>query len=199
MHWQDTYDRVGAESVSWYQREPLMSLRLLEAAGLAPDRSVIDVGGGASVLVDRLLAVGVLDVTVLDIASHALDIARDRLGDAAAGVTWITGDLLTWTPPRQYDMWHDRAVFHFLTSPVDRDRYRDLLDAGLAPGGSLVIGTFADDGPERCSGLPVARYSTAELAAEFPGFTVERTEREEHTTPGGGVQPFSWLVLTRSR
>ncbi|WP_027344943.1 class I SAM-dependent methyltransferase [Hamadaea tsunoensis] len=192
-HWRTTYDTKG-DQVSWYQAEPAPSLRLLDVAGLAAGRSVIDIGGGASVLADRLLDRGVTDVTVLDIAGSALAAGRTRLGDR---VTWLVQDLLTWRPERRYDFWHDRAVFHFLTEHRERDRYRRALVDGLAPDGRVVIGTFAADGPQTCSGLPTARYAPAELAAEFPGFEIVAVEREEHRTPWDSVQPFSWVVLRR--
>ncbi|MDI1462154.1 class I SAM-dependent methyltransferase [Catellatospora sp. KI3] len=197
-HWQAVYDRTDTRSVSWYQDEPAMSLRLLSAAGVRPGSSVIDVGGGASTLVDALLDRGVTDVTVLDVAETALDAARRRLGDRAGVAHWMARDLLTWSPLRRYAVWHDRAVFHFLTDPADRDRYRRVLEAALLPNGQAVLGVFAPDGPQTCSGLPVARYDAQELAARFPGFRVEQAEREEHRTPAGQVQPFTWLRLTRT-
>jgi trans-aconitate methyltransferase len=188
-------DRSPLE-VSWYEREPAMSLRLLDAAGLTAQTSVIDVGGGASLLVDRLVARGVADVTILDIAEPALKVSRDRLGPAGERVAWLAEDLLAWQPPRQYDLWHDRAVFHFLTEPADRARYLAVLRAALSPGGHAVVATFAPDGPEYCSGLPVARYGPADLADEL-GLRLVREEREEHLTPAGVLQPFTWTVLAR--
>lgn len=197
QHWRQTYDTKAVDQVSWYQTDPQMSLRLVAAAGAHPDTSIIDIGAGASVLADRLLDQGLHDITVLDIAETALAAARTRLGDRATAVTWITGDLLSWKPDRRYDIWHDRAVFHFLTGPADRDRYRRTLSAALAGHGHLVIGTFAEDGPVSCSGLPVARYSSEQLAAEFPEFDVVDAAREEHQTPWAAVQPFTWLLLRR--
>ncbi|NUO61296.1 MAG: class I SAM-dependent methyltransferase [Hamadaea sp.] len=197
QHWQRTYDTKGVDEVSWYQTDPAVSLRLLTAAGLTPASRVLDVGGGASVLADRLLDAGIGDVTVLDIADSALSAARTRLGERAGAVTWLVRDVLAWNPEPRYDLWHDRAVFHFLTDPADRDRYRRVLAAGLAPGGHVVIGTFAADGPQSCSGLPVARYDADQLAAQFPGFEPIESAREEHHTPWDSVQPFTWLVLRR--
>jgi SAM-dependent methyltransferase len=173
-----------------------MSLRLIEAA--SPGRSVIDVGAGASPLVDALLDRGYADVTVLDVAPSALDAARQRVGARAAAAHWMNRDLLTWAPLRRYDVWHDRAVFHFLTDPADRDRYRRVLDAALAPGGEIVIGVFSEAGPASCSGLPVARFHRQSLAAQFPGFHVVQAEQEHHYTPGGELQPFLWLRLART-
>jgi hypothetical protein len=198
QHWAGTYDSKGVEEVSWFQRDPAVSLRLLSEAGLGPGRSLVDVGGGASVLVDRVLDLGVTDVTVLDIADAALAASRSRLGRRAAGVTWLARDVLNWEPERRHDLWHDRAVFHFLTEAADRDRYREVLDRGLADGGSLVLGTFAEDGPRFCSGLPVDTYDAASLAGQFPGFEVRQAIRDEHHTPWGAVQPFTWVQLSRA-
>ncbi|OHV31821.1 MULTISPECIES: class I SAM-dependent methyltransferase [Pseudofrankia] len=194
-HWDDVYGRAVVTEVSWYQHEPASSLALVEATGVGPRDAVIDVGAGASVLVDRLLDAGHTDVTVLDVAADALAVTRSRLGPRAADVHWLTVDLLEWRPQRRYQLWHDRAVFHFLTDPADRDRYRAVLRQALAPGGHAIIGTFAADGPTACSGLPTARYSTDELAAQFPDLHVVRTSREQHHTPNGRTQPFTWLTL----
>jgi hypothetical protein len=198
-HWDAVYDRSAVTDVSWYQVEPAVSLELVVATRLGPDAPVIDIGGGASTVVDRLLDLGYLDVSVLDVAAAALDNARSRLGSRAGEVEWIVADLLDWQPPRQYRLWHDRAVFHFLTDPADRDRYRAVLSRTLAPDGQVIVGTFAADGPTRCSGLPTARYSPPDLAAEFPDYRVEQTVREEHVTPAGRMQPFTWLRLTPLR
>jgi hypothetical protein len=155
----------------------------------------VDVGGGASVLVDRLLDAGYRDLTVLDVAAAALDRARTRLGSRAGRVTWLVADLLTWVPARRYRVWHDRAVFHFLTAAAARDRYREVLHHALVPGGHVAVGTFAADGPTSCSGLPTARYGPDELAAQVPGYRVVHRRREVHRTPSGGIQPFTWLLL----
>jgi SAM-dependent methyltransferase len=196
-HWDGVYQRIGSDAVSWFQREPTLSLSLLEAAGLTADSSVIDVGGGASPLVDRLLDHGVDDVSVLDLSATALKVSQNRLGERASHVHWLERDLLTWRPGRRFDLWHDRAVFHFLTDAADRDTYRRTLDTALAADGHAVIATFADDGPEYCSGLAVARYSPDALAAEFRFLKVTRAERELHHTPSGVLQPFTWLTLSR--
>lgn len=191
-HWEQLYRSQPAESVSWFETAPTMSLALLDRAGLEPQSSVIDVGGGASSLVDHLLARDVRTVTVLDIAPAALDLARARLRDGAASVTWMAADVLTAPlPPAAYDLWHDRAVFHFLTAAEDRVRYVSQLTNALRPGGSVVLATFAEDGPTRCSGLDVVRYTTNALAAEL-GRTFELREsiRAAHRTPRGGVQSF---------
>lgn len=174
-----------------------MSLRMLDAAGVTAADSLIDVGGGASVLAGALLDRGFGDVTVLDISAAALGYARERLGPLAAGVHWLTQDLLSWRPARTWRVWHDRAVFHFLTAPEDQDRYLRALDDASRPGAVAVLGCFAPDGPEYCSGLLVARYSAAELAARFEGWTLISADREEHRTPDGTVQPFTWVALRR--
>lgn len=196
-HWDAVYGSKRADEVSWFQTDPSVSLELIAAAGISPEQALIDVGGGASVLVDRLVERGFTALAVLDLAETALAVARRRLGAGDPGVDWIAADLLAWTPTRRYRLWHDRAVFHFLTSPADRERYRQVLDAALADDGCVVVGTFAADGPEQCSGLPTARYDAAELADQFPGLRVVQRRREEHRTPWDSVQPFTWLLLAR--
>jgi len=197
-HWNEVYATKAPNQVSWFQAEPVQSLRMIAASGAHQDAAIIDIGGGASVLVDRLLAAGFTDVSLLDIAENALERSITRLGQAAAKVNWIVADVLSWTPQRRYDVWHDRAVFHFLTEERDRVAYRNVLSLGLKPGGSLIVATFAADGPERCSGLKVRRWSSDELAREFPGFEMVETGREEHSTPGGAVQPFGWTRFERT-
>jgi SAM-dependent methyltransferase len=197
-HWAEVYSRRGATQVSWFAAEPVYSLELLDTAGANPLLPAIDIGAGASRLVDALLGRGFADVTALDVSDEALMHARDRLGSDAARVQWVVTDLLDWAPDRRFGFWHDRAVFHFLTDPADRRHYRELLDAALAPDGLAVIGTFAADGPRFCSGLPTARYSPHELAAAIGcGLSTVAERREEHITPAGAVQPFTWLALRR--
>jgi trans-aconitate methyltransferase len=190
-HWDAVYGTKGADEVSWFQRRPEVSLRLL---GALPVGSVVDVGAGASVLADHLVAAG-WDVTLLDVSGAALAVVRSRLGDA---VRYVMSDLLDWQPERVFDAWHDRAVFHFLTDVADRVRYIERATQAVRPGGALVLGVFATDGPEQCSGLPTTRWSATQVAEAFgSGWVLEHAEREEHTTPGGGVQPFTWVVLRR--
>jgi SAM-dependent methyltransferase len=173
-------------------------LELVQSLGAERTTSVIDIGGGASLLADRLVSAGFVDVSVLDISDTALQIGRARLGDAAP-VTWLCEDLFLWRPTRRYGLWHDRAVFHFLTDRNDRDLYLRLLGTTIEPDGAVVIGTFAADGPERCSGLPVARYSPEALTELLSaGFRVAATGRELHSTPGGVVQPFTWIAAIAS-
>lgn len=193
-HWDERYRTVGAEAVSWFQEEPTVSLELLDDLGIGPDASLIDVGGGASVLVDRLVARGATDVTVLDVSAEALDIAAARVPSDA--VTWLCADVLTRRPDRRYDVWHDRAVFHFLVDDEDRDRYLTALRAATADGSHVIIGTFAADGPEQCSGLPVRRYDPVGLVEALgAGFEPVRQRREDHVTPSGAVQHFTWVAF----
>lgn len=195
-HWAQVYSRCGVTQVSWFAAEAVHSLALLDAGDVDPGMPAVDVGAGASRLVDALLARGFSDVTALDVSDDGLAQARERLGAAAGQVRWVVTDLLDWVPDRRFGFWHDRAVFHFLTGPADRRRYRELLAATLAPGALVVIGTFAADGPRSCSGLPTVRYSPEELAAELgDGLRVVAARREEHRTPSGAVQPFTWLAL----
>jgi hypothetical protein len=195
-HWDEVYGRISTESVSWYQSRPTLSLELIDALGVGPDRAVIDVGGGASVLVDHLVGRGCTDLTVLDVSDAAVRAGRRRLGDDVQ-VTWIVHDVLSWEPERRYDLWHDRAVFHFL-SGLDIEAYRAVLDRAVAPGGSVIVATFAPDGAEWCSGLPVTRYDAAGLGAALgDGFTMVEERQEVHTTPAGVMQPFTWIAARR--
>ena len=195
--WESIYAERRVDRVSWYQPSPEPSLRLIEAFGFPLDTAIIDVGGGASLLVDRLLADGYCDVTVLDISSAALQVARERIG-GTSGVTWVHADLLTWQPTRHYALWHDRAVFHFLVRHAERRVYLETLGRALTPTGAVIIGTFATDGPERCSGFPVARYDADDLGSVLgPGFAITKKLRELHKTPAGVEQPFTWVAARR--
>jgi trans-aconitate methyltransferase len=198
LHWQGVYTSKRPDEVSWFQETPTASLELMRAAGVTPASAIIDVGGGASRLVDVLLDEGFRALTVLDVSAAALSASQARLGVSAPNVTWITADVTTWEPRQTYDLWHDRAVFHFLTEPADRAAYVRCLKAALKPGGHAVIATFAPDGPERCSGLPVVRYDGASLAAELgEGFELLRTVHHAHRTPLGSVQNFQFSLLGR--
>ncbi|KTE18372.1 class I SAM-dependent methyltransferase [Sphingopyxis indica] len=198
-HWNGVYRSKVPEDVSWHQSEPAMSLVALDRMGLGADASIVDVGGGASRLPAALLARGFRDITILDIAASALDAARERLGEARDEVDWQVADVTAWNPARTFDIWHDRAVFHFLTEQWQRDAYRKTLLQALKPGGTLIIATFALDGPERCSGLPVRRYDPEMLAAEFgPPFEIAGDWQEDHVTPWGSVQHFCWCAFRRT-
>jgi trans-aconitate methyltransferase len=196
--WNEVYRTKPADSVSWFQADSRPSLDAIERLGLSADSAFIDVGGGASTLVDSLLHRGWTDVSVLDIAAPALDVSKARLAGAAESVHWLVADIVEWTPRRSYDVWHDRAVFHFLTTEFQRSRYIRALDASLPPGGHLIIATFAPDGPERCSGLPVQRYDAQGLSEAFGRrFTLRETWLETHLTPAGNAQAFTWCVFSR--
>jgi ubiquinone/menaquinone biosynthesis C-methylase UbiE len=196
-HWEQVYRTRRTDEVSWFQSQPARSLRFIQQVNPPPGGPVIDLGGGASSLVDALLDAGYHDVTMLDISSTALAHARARLGERSARVRWIEGDVLDADlPAAGFAVWHDRAVFHFLTTADDQARYVARVRHALRPGGHVVIATFAEDGPTRCSGLEVSRYSAPELLEVFGDtFTLITSEREEHRTPSGAIQRFTWCVL----
>ena len=192
-HWQTVYETKAPTDVSWYQPVPQRSLALIQSTGLPPSATLLDVGGGASTLVDQLLAAGFSDITLLDVALAALEATAARLGTAGAQVQMIAADVTAWQPQRRYDLWHDRAVFHFLVDEALRERYINVLRAAIAPGGFVVMATFGPEGPTRCSGLDVRRYSAAELSAVLgPAFRLVTSDIEDHTTPGGNVQQFMY-------
>ncbi len=199
-HWDAVYLDKREAQTSWFRPHLDVSLRLIDGLRLPKDAPLIDVGGGRATLVDDLLARGFADVSVLDLTAPALAEARARLGPRAAAVRWLVADVTTAElPAARYALWHDRAVFHFLVDAAARARYVAQAARALRPGGHLIVATFAADGPERCSGLPVRRYDAASLAAEFaPRFAAIDRAREEHTTPWGAVQPFTYVVLRRS-
>lgn len=198
-HWEKVYSTKPTDGVSWYQEHADRSLDLIRGTGVRPDASIIDVGGGASTLVDDLLREGYASLTVLDLSGAALAAARTRLGQRASEVTWLEADITkVGLPAQAYDVWHDRAVFHFLTSEDDRKAYVETVLRAVKPGGHVIVATFAEDGPLQCSGLPVRRYSADELHAEFgQPFTLLRHQREEHHTPFGTVQKFVYCYCRR--
>jgi trans-aconitate methyltransferase len=192
-HWQTVYKTKAPTEVAWYQPIPQRSLALIQRTGLPPDAAILDVGGGASTLVDHLLAAGFSDITVLDVAPAALAAAQARLGAAGAPVQMIAADVIAWQSSRRYELWHDRAVFHFLVDAALREQYLNVLRAALAPDGCVVMATFGPEGPTRCSGLEVRRYTAAELSAVLgPTFRLVTSGLEEHMTPGGNVQQFTY-------
>ncbi len=192
-HWQRVHETKRPAELSWYQPVPERSLELIRAAGVAPDDPIIDVGGGASTLVDHLQAAGYSDVSVLDIAPAALEQAQARLGAAAAQVNWIVSEVTDFEPERRYALWHDRAAFHFLVTPVEQSRYLAVLRSALMPRGHLVLATFGPGGPERCSGLPVQRYSQEQLSDLLASdFQLRQCALEDHVTPHGRHQEFLW-------
>jgi len=197
-HWESIYRNTEAGQASWYQVEPEPSLQLIRQA-VPETAAIIDVGGGTSTLVDSLVAAGYQRVTVLDLSGAALAAAQSRLGEAAGAITWIEGDLLNVSlPAAGFDLWHDRAVFHFLTDAPDRQDYVRQIRCALSPDGYVLIATFAPDGPERCSGLEVVRYSAEALGHELgAGFTLVTSVRGEHRTPAGLIQPFIYCLFHR--
>lgn len=197
-HWDRVYSRLGAEGVSWFEDTPTTSLELLDLVGAAPDRSLIDVGAGGSRLVDALLRRGFADLTLLDVSAEGLELTRQRLGGAAGRVRWVVADVVGWRPERRYDIWHDRAAFTTLSDPAERARYLDALRLAVAPGGHVLLAAYAEDGPRRCTGLAVCRYSAAELAAVLgPRFPAVTTRRVAHRTPDGAVHPLTWVAAHR--
>ena len=198
-HWEGVYGAKASTEVSWYQPVPTRSLELIRAASAGPETSIIDVGGGDSTLVDSIVAEKLGRVTVLDLSGAALARAKERLGPQAASVTWLEADVTRVELPMSgFDIWHDRAVFHFLTDATERERYAAVAAAAVRTGGTLVMATFALDGPSRCSGLEVARYSPEDLARELgDAFSLERGFRDVHHTPSGAEQRFSFAVLRR--
>jgi SAM-dependent methyltransferase len=191
-HWEHVYSTRPVDRVSWFQPHAGESLRLIRATGVRADAAIIDVGGGASTLVDDLLDNGYSNLTVLDLSASALAAAKTRLGARASGVQWMEANILTaGLPVHAYDVWHDRAVFHFLTAPDERQAYVEAVLRCVRPGGHVIVATFAEDGPTQCSGLPVMRYSADQLHAQFgAAFTLVAHNREEHHTPSGAVQKF---------
>jgi trans-aconitate methyltransferase len=196
-HWDGVFAGKGPEQMSWFQDDPTLSLALIRQwAG--PGDSLIDIGAGSSFLVDRLIDLGWRDITLLDASDEALALARARLAGLMEHVTLVKADVRHWEPSRHYDVWHDRAVLHFLVEAAERKHYVDAVLHALSPGGILVIAAFAPDGPDQCSGLPVRRYGVDDLAKMFaPHLALEDSRREEHATPFGAVQPFTWVVLRR--
>jgi len=198
-HWEQVYADRAPQSVSWFQSEPSLSLQMIAKSGVGTEASVIDIGAGASNLADHLLDLGFHHITVLDVSATALAVAQSQLGKRAATVVWKVEDVTTWTPPPgAFDLWHDRAVFHFLVAQGERDAYLRALNRGVKSGGWVVLATFSPTGPDRCSGLPVQRYSAGALQAALgAGFTLMDTESETHVTPGGGGQDFTWCLFRK--
>lgn len=198
-HWEKVYSTKATDEVSWFQEHAALSLKLIREAGVCPPASIIDVGGGASTLVDDLLTEGFEEVTVLDLSAAALAAAKARLGARSARVHWLEANVLEVALPKHaYDVWHDRAVFHFLTDAEERHAYVRAVLHAVKPGGLVIVATFADDGPTQCSGLPVMRYRANELHAEFgEPFELLGHEQEAHHTPGGKVQKFVYCFCRK--
>lgn len=197
-HWQNVYATKAEKEVSWFQENPTPSLDMIAATGISTDASIIDVGGGASRLVDSLLDKGFSRLAILDLSAKALEATKQRLGRRGDEVNWIVADVATWTPSNVYDLWHDRAAFHFLTDQADRDAYVAVLKKALRSGGHVIIATFALDGPEKCSGLPIVRYDPVNLAAAIGlEFELIDSRLHGHLTPGGGTQRFQFSRFLR--
>jgi len=198
-HWEHIHQTKTPLQVSWYQEHSLQSFQLIANTGIDKAAQIIDVGGGISTLVDDLLANEYQNITVLDISASALDTAQQRLGESAKGITWLEADVTqTQLPYQFYDIWHDRAVFHFLTDPADRQRYVNTVKEAVKPGGHVIVATFANDGPEKCSGLPVVRYAPDSLHHEFgEGFELLNSTNELHHTPFGTEQKFIYCYCRK--
>lgn len=196
QYWDDRYATIGGSAVSWFQESPDVSLRLI--GDVPPNAAIVDVGGGASRLAGELQRRGCTDVTVVDLSVEAISQGLASV-DHPDQIATVVTDVRDWQPVRTFDIWHDRAAYHFLTDLGDQAAYWATVRQHLVPGGRVVIATFAEDGPEMCSGLPITRYGPAELeAAMGEGFTVTHTERQTHVTPTGGEQQFIWLVAERT-
>ena len=197
-HWEHVYDTKPPSRVSWFQEKPSVSLELIAATGVGPEGAILDVGGGASRLIDNLLDAEYAAVGVVDIAAAALRESQQRLGEAAGQVEWFVADITSFASPHRWDVWHDRAVFHFLTESADRAAYRKTLFDTLAPTGDVIVAAFSLRGPPRCSGLDVMRYSPESLLAELgPGLELVETRQEAHCTPAGAVQDFLYCRIRR--
>lgn len=197
-HWNSIYSARAPDELGWYQAHPETSLHLIAASGAGKDDALIDIGGGASLLVDKLVEAEYARVTVLDLSAAAIAAAQNRLGEKSQRVHWLTRDVRAFVAPEQYTVWHDRAVFHFFTEVGDRQAYLDAALAALAPDGQMIISTFAPDGPEKCSNLPVVRYDAVSLTKEVgEQFELLDTGNETHTTPGGAKQRFVWCRFRR--
>lgn len=198
QHWEKVYQEKEPGQVSWYQTQPNISLELIALSGISQAGKIIDVGGGASFLVEKLIDKGFKNVTVLDISGKAIEHAKKRLSKQAEKVIWIETDITKFEPPQQYDLWHDRAVFHFLTDPSDRKKYVEVMEKAVKSGGNVVIATFALDGPPKCSGLNVERYNPEKLNKQIGNqFLLLKSVEETHLTPWHSEQKFIYCLFRR--
>lgn len=198
VYWNEVYSKKSEAELSWHQDDPSVSVDLMKTAGLSTTSAVIDIGAGTSRLIERILHLGVDDLTVLDLSEVAISKAQARLGDGETSVKWIVEDITRWDPIRTYDLWHDRAVFHFLVKPKDRLAYIQRLSQSVVKGGHAIIATFAEDGPEQCSGLPVGRYSPASLAETLGAdFLLITHQFHLHHTPWGNQQSFQYSLFRK--
>lgn len=197
-HWQNVYHTKGEREVSWFQENPTISLDMIRSVEVPASASIIDIGGGSSRLVDSLLDAGFKSISVLDLSENALDAAKARLGVRSDDVDWIVADVTTWQPSRTYDVWHDRAAFHFLTDKDDQASYAKCVHNAVKQGGFVIIGTFAPDGPESCSGLPIVRHDADSLKNTLGStFVLLDSQKHDHYTPGGAVQKFQFSLFRR--
>ena len=197
-HWKNVYQNKSAEEVSWYQRVPTVSLAIIHDVGLQKNQGIIDVGGGASTLVDCLLQAGFEDISVLDLSPQALEIAKQRLGKRAEEVDWLAEDITQFSPKKKVDFWHDRAVFHFLTQSEDRAKYKKILASSVISGGYIMIAVFSIGGPEQCSGLDIVQYDADKIKEELGGeFQLIDERVEQHQTPSGNAQLFCYFVFRK--
>jgi ubiquinone/menaquinone biosynthesis C-methylase UbiE len=197
-HWDEVYSTKRAQETSWYQDEPRLSLEMIEKTNVGRMASIIDVGGGASTLVDHLLDRSYTDLTVLDISAAALQQSRQRLGERADRINWVECDITAYSPGKTFEVWHDRAMFHFLTSAEDRRHYLQVLRAALNPGGHAIICEFAPDGPSKCSGLDIVQYDALKMSRELgQDFVLQEQEKEKHRTPLGKEQRFGCYRFRR--
>lgn len=199
-HWENVYGSQSYDEVSWYQRNPTLSLQLIDSSGIKHSDKIIDVGGGASILVDNLIKGGYKDITVIDISETAIERVKKRLGENQKKVKWITADITDFNPEYKYDLWHDRAVFHFLTAHNDRKKYINSMGKALKPGAHLIISTFSLNGPLKCSGLNVERYDDIKMIYELGvSFEFVKSVNEMHVTPEGKAQNFSYFYFKRAQ
>ena len=198
QHWENIYANKQMNEVSWFQKEPTISLALIQKNMQSKDDAIIDIGGGDGFLVDNLLELGYTNVTVLDISANAINKAKERLGINADKVKWIISDITEFIPTEQYKVWHDRAVFHFLTQEKEIEYYKILLDENISDNGHFILATFADDGPEKCSGLEVCKYSEKDMENSFSTiFKVKQSFKDQHVTPFRTIQNFIFSVFEK--
>ena len=196
-HWDNIYATKQMKELSWFQEMPQTSLELIESLRLKKDASIIDIGGGDGFLVDHLLKLGYINITVLDISKNAINRAKERLGQDSNKVKWIVSDITEFEPIDKYDIWHDRAVFHFLTTDKNKNNYKKLVDYAI--NGYMLLATFSDDGPNKCSGLEICKYSELELKSQFKdSFTVVDSFKKDHVTPFNTTQSFTISLFKRN-
>ncbi len=197
-HWENIYQTKELKDVSWYQRTPETSLNFIQLANLLRSAKIIDIGGGDSLLVDHLIDLGYLDITVLDISAKSLEKAKQRLGDRASNIHWIVADISNFRPSRKYDLWHDRAAFHFLTDETEIENYVKTVQLCIQPSGILIIGTFSEQGPKKCSGIEIKQYSETSIYERFMSY-FERIQcmKVDHQTPSGSIQNFVFCYLRK--